>query len=214
MSSSIIKNPDGSATFKVTVWPGLAEAAEMESGLASVPLPEGIALYIGRVIVHCAALEDQVRKLISALSEANSTTLDWQLLSKFRQVLTRLTDEAELLTDLPASINSIAKTVADIRPIHRQRGSIAHGHIYLEVTNHEFHLVADGKHGTTKFTESELRLLALKFCKASFELKAAFDPEAQSVPRSPRETQTLRDFLASNPQIAPTPPTQRPQPRS
>jgi hypothetical protein len=91
--------------------------------------------------------------------------------------------------------------------MHRSRGNIAHGNIQIAMGEGQFALVATGKYGDEWFTEEELRDLALRMCKASYELANALQPDYWGNQRSSREKRFLRDFQANNPLIAPKPPT-------
>jgi hypothetical protein len=212
VGESIIRHRDGTATYGFDVWPGFADVLEY-GNLEFVPLPEGIALFLGRIIVHSALVETRLKSLVRGLTQANGTTLDYKVLSKYGQWVTRLQDEARLLeTTLPASAELLGKVAESTREMHRARGNLAHGEIKLELNNAEFRLVAISKHGTSKFTQAELRDLALRMSRALCGLAAALDPDVRNVPRSTQETQTLRDFLANNRQLDPGHSMKQPRP--
>lgn len=197
-SDQIIVNDDGTVDFSFTAWPGPDEAIEYGS-LAAMPIPADVALYVGRVVLHCALLEAGIKSTLEKLCKINKTTLDWQILSKFRLLITRVIAEADLLAGSAPIASSLIKEAAErSRSLHRSRGNVAHGTIELQIGGGEFWLIATGKFGPEKFTAASLRDLALRMSRALFELTTSLDPNDHTDLRSSPEIQFLRDFQASN----------------
>ncbi|MFA6123953.1 MAG: hypothetical protein WCS75_12270 [Sphingomonas sp.] len=191
-------NEDGTVDFSFTAWPGPDEAIEYGS-LAAMPIPADVALYVGRVVLHCALLENGIKATLEKLCNINKTTLDWRKLSKFRFLITRVIAEADILAgDAPIASSLIKEAAESSRGLHRSRGNVAHGTIELQIGGGEFWLIATGKFGPEKFTATTLRDLALRMSRALFELTTALDPDDHADLRSSHEIQFLRDSQVSN----------------
>ena len=207
--SDVQKNSDGSIDYSFSAWPSVEET-ERFGRLSASPITYEMSHYIGRIIVQTGVVESRVKALIRQLCQHNGTTLDWQHLSKYKQLVTRLKAEAGLIASLaPIGSRLIQDSAEATRFLHRSRGNLAHGEIQAAFGNGHICIVAKGKNGEEWFTEEDLQTLALQLCRESYALKAALDPEDHTALRSLTEKRFLRGFQASNPlhlPMTPTPP--------
>jgi hypothetical protein len=201
---SVTPNEDGTTTFSYTAWPSIDEARAY-GDIAATPITFDMAHLVGRVIVQSASVESRVKSLLRQLCQHNQTTLDWQMLSKYGKIVTRLQEEVALIRkEAPFGTKMLTHAAEQTRAMHRSRGNLAHGNIQVAMGNGQFVLVAIGKNGDEWFTEEELRDLALRMCKVSYELANALQPEYYGSRRASREKRFLQDFQASNPLTTPT----------
>lgn len=200
------QEPDGKWGFNL--WPSIEEAAPY-GDINVVPVPYEMSHLIGRVIIQNSAVETRVKSLLSQLCTFNGTTLDWQKISKFGTMLTRLQTDLTLIeSKAPIGAKLLHAAAERTRPLHRSRGNLTHGELTFVASERGMEIVAVSKHGEERFTEAALRDLALRLCRVWFELKAALDPESHNALRALPEKQFLQGFQASSP----LPPPKQPKP--
>jgi len=210
----VIDHGDGTSTYALNVWPTLDEMEQYGTLSVSLLTP-GMAEMVGRIIVQAALVEQEVKSLVARLGQFNGTTLDWGLLSKYGQIITRLQEEAAVMApSAPVGVSMLTDTADKLRLLHRRRGNLAHGNIAVLLKGSEIQLIATGRDSEDAFTERSLRDLALELCRASFELDTALDPDHHIFQRAPRERRFLRGFQASSPRPDPNHTKRRRRPRS
>jgi hypothetical protein len=203
---SIVTNDDGTTTFNYTAWPSIDEARPY-GDIAVTPITFDMAHLVGRIIIQSAAVEAKVKSLLKQLCQHNQTTLDWQVISKYGKIVTRLQEEiARIRKQAPFGAQMLSEAAERTRAMHLSRGNLAHGDIQVAMGQGQFVLVAVGKNGDEWFTEEELRDLALRYCKVSYELSNGLQPDYYGSRRASREKRFLRDFQANNPLTTPKPP--------